>query len=48
MLEFFKTWTSRRKGKPSTEGGVAEAKITREEIRDLFSDVLTQKTAAHR
>ena len=48
MLTFVKTWTSRRKAEALTDKADEDAKITREEMRDLFADVLTQKTAARR
>jgi len=48
MLTFIKTWTSRRKAEALIDKAVEDAKITREEMRDLFADVLIQKTAARR
>ena len=48
MLTFVKTWTSRRKAEALTDKAVEDAKITRDDMRDSFADVLTQKTAARR
>jgi hypothetical protein len=48
MLALIKVLTTRRKPKSTGDQNVQDAKITREEMRDLFADVLTQKTAARR
>lgn len=51
MLAYLKSLSARRKAKQDTDlgdGVVSPNLITREELRDLFSDVLSQKTVALR